>query len=338
MSEQYDILIKDTMIVDGTGEPAFGGNIAIQGEKIVAVGDTAADAARVIDGSGLVTCPGFVDPHSHADSSILQYPLAENLVMQGVTTFVGGNCGGSPAPIVDLTYAKIMKERMKRWVGDIEFDWRTFDEWLSKVQGVDISLNYAPLVGHNTIRGAVMGEDFKREATSDEIEKMKELVHEAMGSGAFGLSSGFDPSPGEYAALEEIIELAKVAQEHGGLYVPHTRHNQTSWPSDDPEEYGYGIYHGPMEDVWVGRYRGYLEVIDISRQAKIPLHIAHLANAYKMPQPHPDYLEEAAAKATLEIIDSAREEGVDVTFDTIPSASSVASQRPLINEFLKSLV
>ena len=99
MSNKYDVLIKNTTIVDGTGKPAFEGDVAVQGEKIVAVGETAGDATRVIDRSGLVTCPGFVDPHNHADWLILAHPPADNLVQQGITTFVGGNCAMSPAPI-----------------------------------------------------------------------------------------------------------------------------------------------------------------------------------------------------------------------------------------------
>ncbi len=311
-SENYDVLIKDTRIVDGTGKAAFKGDIAIRGEKIVAVGKVKGDAATIIDGSGLVTCPGFIDPHSHADLTIMQYPLGENLVMQGITTFLGGNCGNSPAPLADLT----------------------FSEWLSKIENLGISLNYAPLVGHNTIRSLVMGEDFKREATEEEIEKMKAHVDEAMRNGAFGLSSFTDPSPGEYAPIEEIIELAKVAQKYGGFYVPHTRHIQSQMPSDNPEEYGYGIYHGSIEDVWVGRYRGYLEAIDISRKANIPLHIAHFSNAFKNPQPHPDLLDEAGAKASLiEIIDKAKEEGLDVTFDVIACSSTISGPRPLLADF-----
>jgi len=121
--ERYDVLIKNTKIVDGTGKAAYRGDIAIKGEKIVAVGRVTGEAATIIDGSGLVTCPGFIDPHSHADYTILQYPLAENLIMQGITTFVGGNCGQSQAPRKDLT----------------------FGGWLSKVETAGISVNMVPL-------------------------------------------------------------------------------------------------------------------------------------------------------------------------------------------------
>jgi len=311
--EHYDVLIKDTKIVDGTGRAAFKGNIAIKGEKIVAIGEVKGDADTVIDGSGFVTCPGFIDPHSHADMNIMKYPQAENLIMQGITTFIGGNCGKSPAPGKDLTFGK----------------------FLSEVEEKGISLNYAPLVGHNTIRDLVMGTDFKRVATPEEIEEMKKYVEEAMRCGTFGLSAGLDYFPGEYATKEEIIELTRIAGKYGGFFVPHLRHRNSHWPGEI-EDWKYGVYHGPIEDVWVGRYRGLWEAIEISRKAQVSLHIAHLCNIYRIPQPHPDFLEEAAAKATVWNIDKAIEEGSDVTYDVIVSTHDIVNLRPLIEEFTKS--
>jgi len=330
MSNQYDVLIKGATIVDGSASPAYEGHVAVKGERIVAVGNTAGAAAKTIDGAGLVVCPGFVDPHSHADRSILLHPQADNLVMQGITTFVGGNCGSSMAPLRDPAP---LKESMTELGTDLDVDWRTFNEWLSRVEATGISPNYAPLVGHDNIRNMVLGEDFKREATPGEIKEMQRYVREAMESGAFGLSSFADPGPGEYAALDEFVQLARVVGEYNGLYVPHTRHIQSQWASDDTEEFGYGIFHGPVEDAWVGRYRGYLEAIEISRRSQTPLHIAHLSSAYRIPQPHPAYLDSAAARATLEIIDDAREGGVDVTFDTLACSSSISGQVPLLNAF-----
>jgi len=311
-SEQYDLLIRNTKIVDGTGKVAFKGDLAIKGEKIVAMGNVKGNAATVIDGSGLVTCPGFIDTHSHADRTIIYYPKAENLIMQGITTFLGGNCGESPAPQKNLTFCA----------------------FLSQLEKVGLSINFAPLVGHNTIRTAVMGNDFKRQARPEEIEQMKKLVDEAIGSGAFGLSTFTDPSPGEYASLEEIIELVKVVQKQGAFYVPHTRHCQSQMPSDRLEEYGYGIYHGPIEDVWVGKYRGFHEALDICRKTNCRLHLAHLNTIYKFPQPHPEFLDEAGARATLvEIVDRALKEGLDISFDTIASPLTIKGPRPLITDF-----
>ncbi len=310
-AEQYDLLIKNTKIVDGMGKAAFIGDIAIIGEKIIAMGKVDGAATTVIDGTGLVTCPGFIDPHSHADLSIMDYPLAENLVMQGITTFLGGNCSESPAPLKDLT----------------------FGAWLEKVEKIGISLNYAPLVGHSVIRVLVMGEDFRRPASEDEIAEMKVHLEEAMASGAFGFSSFRDPDPSHFADIEEIVELSKVAKKYGGLYVPHTKHIQQQWPTDDPELVAYDLSLSPPEDIMVGVYKGYLEAIEIGRRAGIPVHIAHLCSAYQISQPHPEFLEEAAAQATLWLLEKECESGADVTFDVIAHKNGFCRALPMIDAF-----
>jgi N-acyl-D-aspartate/D-glutamate deacylase len=265
---------------------------------------------------------------------LMMHPPAENLVMQGITTFVGGNCGITLAPIWKRTLLDLMEEQLGL---RIPTDWNSFDEWLGKVEEVGAALNYVPIVGHHAIRGSVLGEDFKRESTPAEIEEMKELVDEAMRAGAHGMSSFADPSIGEYASMDELVELVKVAGSYRGFYMPHTRHIQSQWYSDDPEEMGYGIFHGPAEDAWVGRYRGYLEAIEIGRRSATPVHIAHYSTAFKIPQPHPDELDAAAARATLAIIDDARAGGVDVTFDVIPCTSSISGKTPVIGAFSRWL-
>jgi N-acyl-D-aspartate/D-glutamate deacylase len=319
MPERYDILIRNTQVVDGTGAPAFTGSVGIVGEKIAAVGPIVGDAAQVIDGTGLVTCPGFVDPHSHADRGILDVPLAENLIMQGVTTFVGGNCGFSTAP-----------------VRDGEPGWRTLGAWMSAVEEAGLAPNLVPLVGHNALRRAVLGEDWRRAATPGEVGEMEGLVDEAMRDGAFGLSDGLDAAwPGHFADVDEIVALAKVAQAHGGLYTPHTRHHQNQWPAGSPDEFGYGIFHAPVGETIAGRYHGLLEAVEISRAAnRIPLLIVHLSPAYLVPQPHPAFLDDALARATLvDIIDKPRDEGLDVWFNVIAWGQSIASEAPLVASF-----
>jgi len=334
MTAKYDLLITNTRIVDGTGSDAYVGNVAVTGDRIVALGDTTAEAATVIDGAGLVTCPGFIDPHSHADLMLMMHPPAENLVMQGITTFVGGNCGITLAPVKKRTHIDLLSQEAGF---ELPVDWETFDDWLRTVEETGASLNYVPMVGHHAIRGSVLDENFKREATADEVEEMKELVDEAMRAGAHGMSSFSDPSIGEYASVDELVELTRVAGSYGGFYMPHTRHIQSQWFSDDPEEMGYGIYHGPAEDAWVGRYRGYKEAIEIGRRADTPVHIAHYSTAFKIPQPHPDELDAAAARATLQIIDDALGEGVDVTVDVIPCTSSISGKLPVISAFKRWL-
>ena len=180
--ESFDILIKNTKIVDGTGGALRRGSVAIKDERIVAVGRVTGEAETVIDGSGLVTCPGFIDPHTHADQGILLFPLATNFIWQGITTIIAGNCGFSPAPRKDLT----------------------FQDWMSKVEEKKIAVNLAQLVGHSDIRAEVMGSDWKREATPDELREMKAYVEESMKSGALGLSTGVDaPWTGFFASMDE---------------------------------------------------------------------------------------------------------------------------------------
>ena len=313
----YDILIQNATIVDGTGGPAFAGSVGIVGETIAAVGEAGDQAQRVIDGSGLVVCPGFVDPHSHANRGIHKTPTADNLVMQGITTFLGDNCGFSSSPSAE---------------------WPTMAEWLSAADDAQPSINYASLVGHNALRRAVMGDDWHRPATAKELAVMETMVEEAMRSGAYGFSDGLDPAwPGHFADVSEIIALAKVSQRYGGLYTPHTRHHQNQWPAERPDDYGYGIFHAPKGETIVGRYHGLLEAIEISRQANgVPLLIVHLTPAYLVPQPHPAYLDDCLAQATLEeVIDPARDEGLDVTYNVIAWGQSIASEAPLMASFFE---
>jgi N-acyl-D-amino-acid deacylase len=333
LSQDYDVLIKDAVIVDGTGAPSYGGCVGIKKDRIAAVGDLSGKAATVIEGQGLTVCPGFVDPHSHADMSILAFPLADNLVGQGITTFVGGNCGHATAPVGDPV---CMGKQLGAADGGFDVDWRTFGEWLSKVDREGLALNYVPLVGHNTVRRAVLGEDFHRKATSAEVEQMEDHVSEAMTSGAFGLSTGLDAAwAAHFADVEEIIALAAIAERHGGFFAPHTRHHQNQWPADARSEFGYGIFHAPKGEIITGRYHGLLEAVEIAREAnRVPLHIAHFTPAYIVPQPHPRALDEAIARASLaEIIDPARDEGLDVTFNVIPWSQSIGRQEPISESF-----
>jgi N-acyl-D-amino-acid deacylase len=312
--EKYDVIIKGGTIVDGTGKPGYVGDLAIRGDRIVALGKVSGDAPQVIDARGLIVCPGFVDTHAHADRNIVQYPLAENFLMQGITLFLAGNCGGTPAPAKNLS----------------------FGDWLSSVEKTPISINMATLVGTRVIRSLVMGTDTLRPATAEEIERMKPYVDEAMRSGAFGISSWQDNGVAtEHASIEEIVALAKVAQKYGGIFSPHTANHDNSWWTDKPGEYGYGVYHEPPGEVIVGRYHGLLEASEISLKAnRIPVLIAHFTPSYTIGEPHPDYVWEAIAKATLEeTIDKPRARGVKIFFNHVASPYSINRLQPMIESF-----
>jgi N-acyl-D-amino-acid deacylase len=332
MCPLYDLLINGATIIDGSGAPAYTGSLAVAGERIAAVGpNVAGEAARVIEGAGRVVAPGFVDPHTHADRAILEFPLVENLVMQGVTTIVGGNCGFAMAPVNDPAATKGW---MARRGVDLPITWKGFGEWLSLVETEGVSPNFAALAGHNTIRMAAMGTDFRRPATAAEVEQMVAYTDEAMRAGAVGLSAGLDAHwPGHFATNEELVSLVKVAQSYGGYFTPHTKHHQNQWPAAGPKEYGYGVFHAPTGEIIAGRYHGLLEAVEIARDANnARLHIAHLTPAYIIPQPHPAYVDDILAKATLEeIVDRAVDAGLDVTFNALGWSQSIGAE-----EFIRS--
>jgi N-acyl-D-amino-acid deacylase len=337
MPEHYDVLIKNGLIVDGTGKPGYKGSLGIQGERIAALGELVGSADHEIDAQGKVICPGFVDPHSHADVTLLKYPRAENLVMQGITTVIAGNCGMSLAPFPAEGSSDILNALKNALGGDLDPSWRSFDEWLSFVEQFKISVNYAPLVGHSMLRTATMGMQTFRCATDAEIHAMESLTEEAMRSGAFGLSAGLDGAwPGAYADIdEEIVPLAKIAQKYGGFYAPHTRFHQNQWYASSPDQHGYGIYHGPKGEIFAGRYHGLLETVEICRKANgIPANIAHFTPAYIVPIPQPAYLAEAVARATLEeIIDKAWESGLKVMFNVVAWDHHIGGWTPIIDSF-----
>jgi N-acyl-D-amino-acid deacylase len=333
MTVKYDILIKDTLIIDGTGKPGYLGDIGIIGEKIASVGKVEGSAEKIIDGRGLITCPGFIDAHDHADLSILQYPNADNFIVQGITTVVGGHCGLTLAPVLDKEYVKSMIDT--RGCG-FDIVWNSFNEFLDHVEQFGITPNYIPLAGHNAIRGSVLGGYYTRKSTPVEIEKMKEMLTEALESGCFGMSVGLDGAmPGHFADINEIVDLVKIVKKYDGIFAPHTRHHQNQWPAEEPGESAYGIFDAPAGEIITGRYHGLLEAVEISRMSgNARLHISHMTPAYIIPQPHPASLDEELAKATIEdIIEKAEKNGIDISYNVIPSGSSISGKQLIRQAF-----
>jgi N-acyl-D-amino-acid deacylase len=199
LAPEYDLLIRGGTVIDGSGEPGIRADVAVQGSKVVKVGNLSeAKAKRVIDASGLIVAPGFIDVHTHADE-LAENPRAENYLRMGVTTVVAGNCGSSALEI---------------------------GKALSAIRQAGPSINYATLIGHNTVREAVMREE-RRAPTPAEMEKMKALVAQGMKEGAVGFSTGLQYTPGTWADPSEITELARVACKAGGLYASHMRNEGT---------------------------------------------------------------------------------------------------------------
>ncbi len=213
---RFDTIITGGKVIDGTENPWYYADVGINNGHITAIGNLeGAVATRCIDATGMVVAPGFIDIHTHADDDIFDLPLAENYIQQGVTTVVGGNCGGSLFPV---------KER------------------LAELEKKNIGINFALLVGHGTIREEVMGM-VNRAPTAVELDKMKTLATEAMRSGAFGISTGLYYAPGFYAKTDEVIELAKVVAGYGGIYTTHIR---------DESDYNIGLGAAVKEAIEIG--------------------------------------------------------------------------------------
>lgn len=194
-AQTYDLLITNGKIIDGTGNPWFVGDIAINEGKIVKVGRIEGDAKRTIDATGLIVSPGFIDVHTHIETNDLKFPTAPNFIHDGVTTVVTGNCGFSKVDIA---------------------------EYFFKLDSAKLSINVATLIGHNDVRRAVMGESM-RTPDSSEQKEMEDLVNKAMEDGAVGFSTGLIYVPGTYSKTDEVIGLAKVAARHNGVYASHMR-------------------------------------------------------------------------------------------------------------------
>lgn len=192
----FDILIKNARVVDGMGNPWYRADVGVRDGKIAAIGrlpNTAAD--RVIDASNRVLAPGFIDVHTHIEGSVEKVPRGDNYILDGVTTLITGNCGGSR---LDLR------------------------EWFQKLEEMGIGPNVGSLIGHNTVRAEVMG-TANRKATPEEISRMQALVEKAMTEGAVGFSTGLIYIPGTYSDTAEVVALGKAAAKYGGTYASHMR-------------------------------------------------------------------------------------------------------------------
>jgi N-acyl-D-amino-acid deacylase len=257
---EFDVLIRGGTVIDGTGAARFTADVALKGDRIALISRepvSASRAARVIDASNRVVAPGFIDMHAHLDP-LPQLPGAESAVRQGVTFALGGPDGGSPLPL-----APYMAARDSQRIG----------------------INVGYLVGHNTVRQRVMG-TVNRPPTPDEMRRMKALVAEAMGQGAFGISTGLRYLPGNFAKIDEVIELSRVAADSGGIYTSHLR------------EEGLGLIEGVAEAITIGR------------DARIPIVLTHhKAVGQKM---------WGQSVRTLAMLDSARRLGIDVMADVYP--------------------
>jgi N-acyl-D-amino-acid deacylase len=270
------IAIVGATLIDGSGRaPLADSVVVLKGDSIVSAGKrtevTVPTGARVIEARGLVVAPGFIDAHNHSDRGFTTDPAAASQISQGITTVVVGQDGGSPFPV---------------------------GEFFTGLDKKPISLNVVTFVGHATVRSLVMGEDTNRQATPAEIEKMRQLVAQAMSEGAAGLSSGLEYETGKPATTGEVVTLAKAAAAYGGIYISHIR--------DEADK----------------SFEALAEAIQIGREARIPVQISHIKlGTLKV---------WGKANQVVQLINRARSRGQDVTADCYPYDAWSSTIRVLI--------
>jgi N-acyl-D-amino-acid deacylase len=283
----YNLLIRNGKIIDGTGSPWYYGDIGIKNGKIDRIGKLEnVDATEVVDANHQIVCPGFIDMHTHSDLVILDEPLIEAKVRQGITTDLLGQDGIAAAPLPP-NYISAWKKNLAGLDGTppIEWDWNTVGEYLSKIELNKPSYNLAALAPHGNIRMEVMGLS-NRPATKEEITQMQEVLRRSLDEGAVGLSTGLIYPPCCFAEMDELEALCQVIAEYGVPLVIHQRSE------------GDEILESMQE------------LIDMMKRCGAHLHFSHLKNCgkdnwYKTPD-------------VLAKIDQARKEGLEVTFDQYP--------------------
>jgi N-acyl-D-amino-acid deacylase len=286
----YDIIIKGGTILDGTGNAGKEADIGLKDDEITAVGKLGdAKAETVIDATGKYVTPGFIDITNHSDThlTLFKYPQLESLVMQGITTVIGGNCGGSLAPLA--SHEAI--DTLKKWA-DISYfntDWVTVEEFLNAVDTLRPGVNFGTFIGYGTLRRGIIKNEV-RELKPDEKEEIKKLVRDGIEYGGFGLSLGLSYGHERVATTESIIETCKILKEGGGIVKMHLRSE------------GKGILASVNE------------AIRITREAGVPVQISHLKAIGKKAWP--------LLPKALDLIERARKSGADVMFDVSPYATT----------------
>jgi len=276
----FDLLIKNAQIYDGTGTPSYMGDLAVLDGKIAAVGQhVEGSAKRVVDAQGLALSPGFIDGHSHSDTSLFSHPQRLHVLKMGVTTEVAGQCSHSIAPVNrELTPAEYSMLNADR-------HFPSFREMRETIETLELGTNQVYFTGHANLRTLVMS-IANRHANDAEIAQMSELLAKTMEEGSLGYSTGLSYVPGIYSDSHELIEIAKALKPYGGIYVSHSRSESA------------------------GLFKSVQECIDIAREAEVPVNISHFKVVGKTFWPRCD--------EALRMIDEANASGLNVTLDAYP--------------------
>lgn len=296
------LLIQGGAVVDGSGSPCFRADVAIDGDRIVAVGAQLDKTGRtVIDAEGLVVAPGFIDIHTHSDRTILNNPLGDSKILQGVTTEVTCNCGIGPFPVGSSSRrqeelaAYLQAQDGSLPAGGIT--WKDFAGFAERVERVYPGINLAMLVPHGALRIAAMGSD-DRPPSRQELQAMEEMLDECLRQGAWGLSTGLIYPPGSFARTDELIALAKILKRHGALYSSHIRGES------------------------VTLLKAAEEVISIARESGVRALNSHL-KAIGKPYWGNGY-------TVLQRIEAARKQGIDIWADQYPYEATATSLSALV--------
>lgn len=282
----YDIIIRNGTLIDGTGDRMFRSDIGVKDGMIASIGDLGHESARkIIDATDRYVAPGFVDVDNHSDTywQIFSNPHLESLLYQGITTIVGGNCGSSLAPLVNAS----MLQSIQKWadIRTINLNWLTMKEFLDEVGRHDLSVNFATLSGHGTLRRGLIGDE-SRALGSGETASLVSMLKRSLKEGSFGCSLGLEYSHARHASSGELDAVAGLMKHQEGVCAVHLRDES-------------GHIQEAIE-----------EAIALSRRSGCGLHISHLKVAG---EEHWPLMEKA-----LYLIASAQSDGIDVTFDVYP--------------------
>jgi N-acyl-D-amino-acid deacylase len=284
----YDLIIRDGIIVDGSGNPWFKADLAIEDGRIAAISRSiTSEAERVIDAKKLIVAPGFIDIHSHSDLCLIFDGGAQSKIRQGVTTEVVGNCSMSAAPLSREQKAEIKRQSsfLLPPGAEVDLTWSSVAEYLETLERRGVSVNVAALVGHGNLRIWSMGYSDAK-PTGGQMREMRELLEQSIKEGAFGFSTGLVYTPSGYASVEELIELAKVAAKLCGIHTSHIRNE------------GASVFDAVKE------------IIEISKASGVSAEISHIKS-----QP-PEFW--GHIPGILGLIEGARRSGIDVTCDAYP--------------------